>query len=409
MMSGNQTHVVIANGGSKHLVVVRYYLDRAGYDLHNSSSRFWKDPPAVATPGDIADFLDQQSIKRKDDAKMLVEVFLDKFGSFMLLEVCAANNVSFDFGSAIPENPGILNIRLTDLSELTTQQNATTATAAAAGNHRQHCNTSPVGLFAFSMTVALDSLNLLRKLVEGSVDASFWLTWGPYAFFVSGLLQFVVGLNEITRNNVWGATAFLAFGCFWMANGLKIILLTYFSDGIDVKYLPASGTITNGADTFVREFMIMIFAFVLLKQTFIMNKLTTGMISTLIAYLFAASLGGWYEAAEWIKMILGFVLALYALFLFYAELTNEVYHREVVCLYPWNVNSTIEAFGAAGRTNTLQTKAVDLRTAGLANLLALEDTDKNSNFPTVGNTPAASKFELRAVRPGDAVANGKQS
>lgn len=370
----NDSFVRLESAGSRNLVVVRYYLDRPGYDLNNSSSRFWRDPPASTSASDVSTFLDEQNIKRKKDTKLLVEIYLDKFGSFMLLQACEENNVRFDFGACTLENPGILNIRLTDLSELL-GGGGSQAGGDAPGPQR--CNTSPVGLFAFSMTVGLDSLNILRKLDQGSIDPSFLLTWGPYAFFVSGLVQLLVGLNEISRNNVYGATAFLAFGAFWMANGAKLILTTYFTEGIpEVLLVPSQ----NKADTFLREFYICIFACVLFKQTLIMNKLTTALIGVLIVYLFAASLGGFNEAFEWMKMVLGFVLSLIGLYLFYAELTNEVYQRTVVHLYPWTSDSTTEAFGAAGRTNTLQVKAIDLRTAGHTHILQEEEEAADTNF-----------------------------
>jgi len=316
---------------------------------------------------------------------MLVEILLDKFGSFMLLEACGESAIKFDFSEAFVSNPGILNIRLTDLNEIFNDTN----TIKARPPPKQRCNTSPVGLFAFSLTVALDNLDLLGKLVGGSVDASFLLTFGPYAFFVSGLLQLLVGLNEISRNNVYGATAFMAFGCFWLANGTKLILLTYFPDEISDEQLLGTSEVAD----FVREFYIFMFACALFKQTLVMNKLTTGLISVLILYLVSASVAGWSEAFSWIKMILGWVLSLYAFFLFFAELTNEVYQREVINLFPWNEDSPGEAFGAAGRANTLQHKAIDLRTAGRSDVLA-------------PNQQRGSTFHVRAVRPMDR--NGQQ-
>jgi succinate-acetate transporter protein len=376
MAATTAASVTIAPGSTKSLVVVRYYLDRPGYDLQNSSSRFWKDPPAIVTATDVANFLHQQGIKSKDDTGMLVEIYLDRFGSFMWLDVCQENSVHFDFPTATLANPGILNIRLTDLNDL---QSSTAKTSAPVAPQR--CNTSPVGLFAFSFTVLLETLNILRKLVDGSVDDSYLLVWSPYAFFVSGLLQLIVGLNEITRNNVYGATAFLAFGSFWLANGTKNMLTTYFPDEINDSFLIGSGNV----DTCVREVWIMLFACALFKQTLAMNMLTSGVVALLIAYLFSGSVAPWSEAFEWIRLILGFALSLYAFFLFYVELTNEVYHRKVYNLYPWSETSPEEVFGAAGRMSTLQHKALELRTAGRPGALDGRDASlRTSAFHTHG-------------------------
>jgi succinate-acetate transporter protein len=232
------------------------------------------------------------------------------------------------------------------------------------------CNTSPVGLFAFAMSVGFDSLNVLRKLLDDDtkIDASYLLVWGPYAFFAPGLLLFVVGLNEISRNNIYGATAFLVFGGFSMANGAAFILQTYFPGEMPdfIRY----STSSNAPDTFVRECFKLIFACALFKQTLVTTKVTTGLMGTFIIYLFSSALGGWNEKMLWMKVVVGFILSIYALFVFYASFTNEVYQRTVFNLYPWtNKTVSVDEFGAAGRENMLKVRAIDLRTAGHKNEL----------------------------------------
>lgn len=359
---------------TERVVVVRYYLDRPGYNLDNSSARLWKNPPTVCTAVDIAAFLHQEGILKHGIAsaqrRLLVEIYLDKFGSFMILEACG-NDIEFDFARVTLEEPGILNIRLTDLMEEAT---VTASTSSAP----QRCNTSPVGLFAFSLTLGLESADKLGTLVSGTVDESFVLIWGPYAFFVSGLLQLLVGLNEISRNNIYGATAFMAFGCFWLANGTKLILMNYFPDEIPESLFVAS----DPTGEFIRNMYIAVFVCILFKQTLVMNKLTTTLIGLLIIQLFATSVAGWSLAAEWIQMIMGWIVSLFAFFLSFAELTNEVYRREVINLYPWREGGPGEIFGAAGKVNALHSEAIELRTA-------------NRHLNRVA--PAS----MRAVRPAD--------
>jgi succinate-acetate transporter protein len=403
----SENNIVSNNGSSStvdRLVVVRYYLDRAGYNINNSSSRIWVNPPKQTTPSDIENFLQEQGIKSIEDTKLLVELYLDAYHSYMLLEVCTEHMVHFDFTSTTSKQPGTLDVRLTDLNEIISGGGKGTKEGSST-SAVPRCNTSPVGLFAFAMTVGLDALNVLRELLDDDtkIDPSFLLIWGPYAFFVSGLVQFVVGINEISRNNIYGATAFLAFGCFWMANGTVIILKTYFPDEIpdSIRY----STSSNAPDTFVRECYVMIFACALFKQTLIMNKVTTGLIGTLIIYVFTASLGGWNDVFLWMKVVLGFILSIYALFVFYAEFTNEVYQRTVVNLYPWNSNSSVEAFGAAGRENMLQVRAIDLRTAGHHNILHAA-VNSNTDVEHVDRTHKRrqkpsnhSPYHLRSAQP----------
>ena len=412
--TNNNDNISSINGNNidDRIVVVRYYLDRPGYDLSNSSSRLWINPPLPVTPNDILQFLHDEGIRSQDDlndasCNLLVELYLDTYQTFMLLEACNDYDIHFDYSNTTSAQPGILNIRLTDLNEATSASSSMNQSPSGGASNSNtsppRCNTSPVGLFAFAMTVGLDALNVLRELTDGessALNGSYLLIFGPYAFFVSGLLQFVVGLNEISRNNIYGATAFLGFGCFWLANGTSLILNTYFPEEIPLDVVSAPQTATAN---FVRECYIMLFACALFKQTLAMNKLTTGLLGTLIIYLLAASLSGWHDAFLWMKMVLGFILSVYGLFLFYAELTNEVYHRTVIDLYPWTANSSEEAFGAAGRTNGLSVMAIDLRTAGHHDVLS-RGSKNDSNVPEAANEMPSTKsqqsaYHLRDVRP----------
>jgi succinate-acetate transporter protein len=358
-LNGFHTEIKATSDEVARMVVVRYFLDRPGYNLDNSSSRLWKNPPATCSPTDIAAFLREQGIRDDSDKKLLVELYLDKFRSYMLLEVCAVDGVQFNFTGTTIQQPGVLNIRLTDVAATEAENNSHAPAAVSAAPRPQFCNTSPVGLFAFSMTVALESVELFGRLVPGTVDESFVLIWGPYAFFVSGLLQLIVGMWEVTRNNIYGATAFMAFGSFWLANGLKLILVNYFPDEIPSELLGASDPTGN----FIRNFWIMAFVCVLFKETLVMNKLTSTLIALLVFFLAATALTGWSLAMEWIQLIMGIIIACLAFYVFTAEFTNEVYHRQVFNLYPWSPESPIEVFGAPGRRNKLQIKAVELRTA----------------------------------------------
>jgi hypothetical protein len=63
------------------------------------------------------------------------------------------------------------------------------------------------------------------------------------------------------------------------------------------------------------------------------------------------------------QMIFGFMVSIFSFYTFTVEFTNEVYQREVFKMYPWHKHSSAEVFGAAGRPNTLQSKATNLRLA----------------------------------------------
>lgn len=148
------------------LVVVRYFLDRPGYGLHNSAARLWFHPPVHCKPFDVKDFLEKQGIALPG---LLVEVYLDKYESFMLLEACECSCVEWDFGNVSYHEPGLLNIRLTDLSLAEQEQNLSetdkTFPHAQAKTQQpaqpQFANPTPAGLFSFSMMVGLETAALL--------------------------------------------------------------------------------------------------------------------------------------------------------------------------------------------------------------------------------------------------------
>jgi succinate-acetate transporter protein len=173
-------------------------------------------------------------------------------------------------------------------------------------------------------------------------------------------MQLIAGLVECTRNNIYGATAFLTFGCIWLANGTRLIFLAYFPEQIPAEYLVA-----DPWGNFIRNFYIMAFVGVLFKQTLVGSKLTSLLIAFLIVQMFATTMNqGWLEGFAWIQMIFGTIVSILAFYLFTAEFTNEVYGREVFRMYPWREESPDQLFAAAGRFNTLQTAAVHLRVAG---------------------------------------------
>jgi uncharacterized protein len=378
------TDLSFTKGETDRLLVVRYFLDRPGYGLHNSSARLWRDPPPKCSASDIMEFLVAQGIK--GDKDLLSEVYLDKFECFMLLEVCEADEVTFDFANSTTQTPSTLNIRLTDISS--TDDIAAAAPPTNGGWHT--CSASPVGLLAFSMTVLLETADLYHRLLPGdTVDASFVLTWGPYAFWVSGFLQVIAGVLEWSRNNLFGATAFLAFGCFWMANGTKLILKNYFPADISTDLLE-----DDPVGQCIRIVFILAFNAVLFKATLVTNKLSSSLIFMLMIFLLAHSVSGWSLAFEWIQMISGTAVAILAFYIFTAEFLNEIYQKELIPMHPWSVHSPELIFGAAGRSSTLQSKVVKLRT-----LQSLHSSNRLQEQPKVHDVRSARALSSTTAGP----------
>lgn len=70
-------------------------------------------------------------------------------------------------------------------------------------------NPAPLGLFAFGMTTIL--LNLHNAGYFGM--NALILAMG---IFFGGMAQVIAGVLEWKKNNTFGATAFTAYGCFWL-------------------------------------------------------------------------------------------------------------------------------------------------------------------------------------------------
>lgn len=360
---------VAGEGNKTRLVCVRYFLDRPGYGLENSACRLWFNPPAVCQAHHVSAFLAEQGISLPG---LLTEIYLDRFQSFMMLDICAESSLEWNFTNTTHAQPGTLNVRLTDLSldahEETAKRKESSATEAA--------NTTPVGLFAFSFVVGLEVTALTTGLIDDSVDEAFHLIWAPYAFFIGGVLQFVVGLFQVPRGNIYGATAFLAFGCFWMANGTSLILQYYFATP-DTQAGQLLG-VSDPWGNFIRQIYILLFACTLLKQTLVMDKLSTTVITILCVKLVVTALTGWSEVFEWMDWVMGWMLSGFAFYVFVVELTNQVYSREVFRTFKWSEeHSPQEVFGAEGQAGTLQSKALLLRRATIPNIRLVREAKKD--------------------------------
>jgi hypothetical protein len=110
-------------------------------------------------------FLETQGIALPD---LLIEVYLDKYESFMLLEACECSCVEWNFDDVTYHEPGILNIRLTDLSLAEREQNLSETDKfpqsqgqAQQSSQPQYANPTPAGLFSFSMMIGMETVALL--------------------------------------------------------------------------------------------------------------------------------------------------------------------------------------------------------------------------------------------------------
>src|SRR5664279_2788008 len=88
-------------------------------------------------------------------------------------------------------------------------------------------NPAPLGLFGFGMTTILLNIH----------NAGFYelnaMILGMGIFF-GGIAQIIAGIEEWKKNNTFGATAFTAYGAFWLTL-VALILIPKTSFGAALK------------------------------------------------------------------------------------------------------------------------------------------------------------------------------
>ena len=78
-------------------------------------------------------------------------------------------------------------------------------------------NPAPLGLAAFGMTTVLLNLHNVGFFELGSMILAMGIFYG-------GLAQVVAGIMEWKKNNMFGTTAFLSYGFFWLTLVALIVL-----------------------------------------------------------------------------------------------------------------------------------------------------------------------------------------
>jgi len=198
----------------------------------------------------------------------------------------------------------------------------------------------------------------------------------------------------------------LGFGSFWFSNGVTLILKIYFSPPETI-----AGELVDQGDPwglFFRSLFVFLFSATLLKQTFVMSRLSTTLIGLLCLKVAVAGVSGWSDVMKWCQLFFGVLTSAFSFYVFVVELTNGVYHREVFRTFKWSVeHSPEEIFGAAGKSGTLFSKATLLRQAKFPDVprvrAAMDEVEREISVRRM-NTPrqnmTASQPALFASSPG---------
>lgn len=179
-------------------------------------------------------------------------------------------------------------------------------------------NPAPLGLACFGMTTVLLNIANAGFISMNSMILSMGI-------FVGGLAQVMAGFQEWKKNNTFGATAFTAYGFFWLALA-GMILLPKTSMGAGFAPDPHA----------MGFFMLLwgLFTLYMFAATLKLNRMlqTVFLSLTVLFFLLAAAEFSGNASVKTLAGFEGIICGLSACYGSAALILNEVYGRAVLPL-----------------------------------------------------------------------------
>ncbi|MBV9962308.1 MAG: acetate uptake transporter [Parafilimonas sp.] len=175
-------------------------------------------------------------------------------------------------------------------------------------------NPAPLGLLGFGLTTILLNLHNAGIFELNSMILGMGI-------FMGGLAQIIAGIQEWKKNNTFGATAFTAYGSFWLSF-VALVLIPNTSFGAALK----------SSETAVAWYLLMwgIFTFCMLIAALKLNRLTQAIFLTLtILFLLLATAD--FTGNKSIHTVAGYEGILCGALAFYgsvAQVINEVHGKK---------------------------------------------------------------------------------
>lgn len=181
-------------------------------------------------------------------------------------------------------------------------------------NKEVFANPAPLGLMGFGMTTVLLNLHNAGVYALGSMILAMGIFYG-------GLAQIFAGLLEFRKGNTFGTTAFCSYGLFW----LSFVALVVMPDLLGVN-APSSSAIA------AYLFMWGLFTFMMFFSTLKKNVALEIVFLSLAILFWLLAIGEITGADAVIRLagVEGVFCGFSAIYLAIAEVTNEVYGREVL-------------------------------------------------------------------------------
>ena len=179
-------------------------------------------------------------------------------------------------------------------------------------------NPAPLGLLGFGMTTVLLNLHNAGLYELNSMIIGMGI-------FVGGIAQIIAGIQEWKKNNTFGATAFTAYGSFWIALvAIWLIPRTAMGEGLK------SDEVSMG------WFLLMwgLFTAFMFIGTLRQNRALQTVFGSLVILFFLLAIGD-FTGIKTIKVIAGIegiFCGLSAIYACAAQILNEVYGKTVLPL-----------------------------------------------------------------------------
>jgi uncharacterized protein len=179
-------------------------------------------------------------------------------------------------------------------------------------------NPAPLGLLGFGMTTVLLNLHNAGLYELNSMIIGMGL-------FIGGLAQVIAGVQEWKKNNTFGATAFTAYGFFWISL-VTIWLLPRTAMGADLK----------SSETAMGWYLLLwgLFSGAMFIGTLKLSRALRVVFSTLTVLFILLAVAD-FTGNKDIKVVAGIegiFCGLSAVYACVAQILNEVYRRTLLPL-----------------------------------------------------------------------------
>jgi hypothetical protein len=177
-------------------------------------------------------------------------------------------------------------------------------------------NPATLGLMAFGMTTVLLNLHNSGLFPLGSMILSMGLFYG-------GIAQIIAGIMEYRNSNMFGMTAFTAYGLFWLSLVSLIVI-------------PELGLAQPAGKTAMAAYLLMwgMFTALMTVSAARLNKALLAVFVTLTILFVLLAIGQYSPLIHTIAGYEGILCGFTAIYTGFADITNDVYGRTVIPIWP---------------------------------------------------------------------------